>query len=89
MLNLGVLGVRIAAARAVSELCCNTKTRKEIGDLGCIGPLIKMLDGKAMEEKEAASKTLSLLLLYAGNRRIFRKAEGGIVSTVQLLDASI
>ncbi|KAJ6309518.1 hypothetical protein OIU77_015309 [Salix suchowensis] len=63
MLNLGVLGVRIAAARAVSELCCNTKTRKEIGDLGCIGPLIKMLDGKAMEEKEAASKTLSLLLL--------------------------
>ncbi|KAJ6386787.1 hypothetical protein OIU78_016668 [Salix suchowensis] len=89
VLNLGVLGVRIAAARAVSELSCNTKTRKEIGDLGCIGPLIKMLDGKAVEEKEAASKALSLLLLYAGNRRIFRKAEGGIVSTVQLLDASI
>ncbi|KAF9671761.1 hypothetical protein SADUNF_Sadunf12G0082000 [Salix dunnii] len=89
VLNLGVLGVRIAAARAVSELCCNTKTRKEIGDLGCIGPLIKMLDGKAVEEKEAASKALSLLVLYAGNRRVFRKTEGGIVSTVQLLDASI
>ena len=33
VLNLGVLGVRIAVARAVSELSCNTKTRKEIGDL--------------------------------------------------------
>ena len=42
-----------------------------------------------MEEKEAASKALSLLVLYAGNRRIFRKAKGGIVSIVQLLDASI
>jgi hypothetical protein len=48
-----------------------------------------MLDGKAVEEKEAAAKALSLLVLYAGNRRIFRKSEGGIVSTVQLLDTSI
>ena len=63
--------------------------RETNGVLGCIGPLIKMLDGKAVEEKEAASKALSLLLLYAGNRRIFRKAKGGIVSIVQLLDASI
>ncbi|KAJ6977831.1 hypothetical protein D5086_023614 [Populus alba] len=89
VLNLGVSGVRIAAARAASELSCNTKTRKEMGELGCIGPLIKMLDGKAVEEKEAAAKALSLLVLYAGNRRIFRKSEGGIVSTVQLLDTSI
>ncbi|KAJ6882564.1 hypothetical protein NC651_028988 [Populus alba x Populus x berolinensis] len=62
---------------------------KEMGELGCIGPLIKMLDGKAVEEKEAAAKALSLIVLYAGNRRIFRKSEGGIVSTVQLLDTSI
>ncbi|KAJ6294332.1 hypothetical protein OIU76_022416 [Salix suchowensis] len=48
-----------------------------------------MLDGKAVEEKEAAAKALSLLVLHAGNRSIFRKTEGGIVSTVQLLDPSI
>ncbi|KAI9120646.1 hypothetical protein K1719_007679 [Acacia pycnantha] len=39
-----------------------------------------MLDGKAVEEKEAAAMALSILMLYAGNRRIFRKDERGIVS---------
>jgi hypothetical protein len=89
VLNCGVLGVRVAAARAVFELGFIMKTRKLIGELGCISPLIKMLDGKAVEEKEAAAKALSLLVLHAGNRRIFRKTEGGIVSTVQLLDPLI
>ncbi|XP_050224636.1 uncharacterized protein LOC126674257 [Mercurialis annua] len=89
VLSCGVLSVRIAAAKAVYELRFNTKTRKEMGELGVIVPLIKMLDGKAAEEKESAAKALSSLVLYAGNRRIFRKDEGGIVSTVQLLDPSI
>uniref|UniRef100_A0A2N9FMS6 DUF7032 domain-containing protein n=1 Tax=Fagus sylvatica TaxID=28930 RepID=A0A2N9FMS6_FAGSY len=39
----------------------------------------------AVEEKEAAAKALSILV-YAGNRRIFRKDERGLVSAVQLLD---
>ena len=34
MLNCGVLGVRIAAAKAVYELGFNTKTRKKMGDFG-------------------------------------------------------
>ncbi|KAG6747257.1 hypothetical protein POTOM_049648 [Populus tomentosa] len=89
VLSCGVLGVRVAAARAVFELGFIMKTRKLIGELGCISALIKMLDGKAVEEKEAAAKALSLLVLHAGNRRIFRKTEGGIVSTVQLLDPLI
>ncbi|KAF5730984.1 hypothetical protein HS088_TW19G00587 [Tripterygium wilfordii] len=89
VLNCGVLGVRIAAAQAVYELGFSTKTRKEMGECGCIAPLIKMLDGKAVEEKEAAAKTLSSLVLYAGNRRIFRRDQRGIVTTVQLLDPSI
>uniref|UniRef100_A0A2P2IZQ4 Uncharacterized protein MANES_06G124800 n=1 Tax=Rhizophora mucronata TaxID=61149 RepID=A0A2P2IZQ4_RHIMU len=57
-----------------------------MGECGCIAPLTKMLDGKGSEEKEAAAKALSSLVLYAGNRRIFRKDERGIVSTVHLLD---
>lgn len=89
LMNCGVLGVRTAAARAVSELGYSTKTKKEIGESGCITHLIRMLDGKAIEEKEASVKALSSLMLYSGNRRIFRKEERGIVGVVQLLDPSI
>ncbi|PRQ16888.1 hypothetical protein RchiOBHm_Chr7g0189111 [Rosa chinensis] len=89
VLNCGVLGVRIQAAKAVYELGFSSRTRKEMGECGCIPPLVKMLDGKALEEKEAAVKALSTLLLFADNRKIFRKIEGGIVSTVQLLNPSI
>ncbi|KAK6262004.1 hypothetical protein QUC31_007820 [Theobroma cacao] len=86
VLNCGVLGVRIAAARAVYELGFNSKTRKEMGECGCTVALIKMMDGKAVEEKEAAAMALSTLMLYAGNRKVFQKDERGIVNAVQLLD---
>ncbi|XWS51479.1 hypothetical protein CRYUN_Cryun12cG0179700 [Craigia yunnanensis] len=89
VLNCGVLGVRIAAARAVYELGFNSKTRKEMGEGGCTVALIKMLEGKAVEEKEAAAMALSRLVLYAGNRKVFRKDERGIVNAVQLLDPLI
>ena len=48
-----------------------------------------MLDGKAVEEKEAAAKALAVIMSYAGSRRIFRKEGRGIVSAVQLLDPSV
>jgi hypothetical protein len=86
VLSCGILGVRISAARAVCELGSSAKTRRELGECGCIPPLIRMLDGKAIEEKEAAAKALSVIMVCAGNRRIFRKEERGIVSSVQLLD---
>ncbi|GLT79442.1 hypothetical protein SLA2020_509310 [Shorea laevis] len=86
VLNCGVLGVRIAAARAVYELGFSSKTRREMGECGCVVALIKMLNGKAVEEKEAAAKALSTLMLCQGNRKLFRKDERGIVSVAQLLD---
>lgn len=86
VLTCGVLGVRIAAAKAICELAYNTKTRKELGEIGCIAPLVNMLDGKGVEEKEAAAKALSILMTYAGNRRLFRKEEKGVASAVNLLD---
>ncbi|KAI3455089.1 hypothetical protein Pfo_011752 [Paulownia fortunei] len=86
VLNFGVLGVRIAAAKALYDLAYNNKTRKELGEMGCIPLLVRMLDSKAVEEKEAAAKVLLMLMNYVGNRRIFRKEEKGIVSAVQLLD---
>ncbi|KAI3785915.1 hypothetical protein L1987_45041 [Smallanthus sonchifolius] len=89
VLSCGVLGVRIQSAKTIYRLGCNTKARKELGEFGCIPPLIAMLEGKAVEEKQAASKALSTLLIYSGNRRIYRKEQRGIVSAVQLLDPSL
>ncbi|XP_076891771.1 uncharacterized protein LOC143543302 [Bidens hawaiensis] len=89
VLTCGVLGVRIQSAKAIYWLGCRAKGRKELGGNGCIPPLITMLEGKAVEEKEAASKALSILLVYSGNRRIYRKEQRGIVSAVQLLDPLI
>ncbi|XP_073056363.1 uncharacterized protein [Primulina eburnea] len=88
-LSFGEMGVRIAAAKAVYALAYSSKTKKELGEIGCIVPLVKMLDGKAVEEKEAAAKALSTLMNYAGNRKILRKEEKGIVSVVILLDPSV
>ncbi|KAE8688094.1 hypothetical protein F3Y22_tig00111000pilonHSYRG00027 [Hibiscus syriacus] len=88
-LNGGASGVRIAAAKAAFELGFSSKTRKELGECGCIAPLIKMLDGKAVEEKEGGAMALSRLMLYAGNKKFFRKDDRGIVSAVMLLDPSI
>lgn len=87
VLNCGVLGVRISAAKAVYELgSFNTKTRKELGELGCIPPLVRMMEGKVGEERESAAKALYALMGFAANRKVFRKEERGIVSAVQLLD---
>ncbi|XP_021737404.1 armadillo segment polarity protein-like [Chenopodium quinoa] len=86
LLNCGVLAVRIAAAGAVFELGFCSKARREMGENGCVSALVRMLDGKAIEEKEAAAKALSSLLMCTVNRKIFRKEERGIVGTVQLLD---
>ncbi|KAJ0261834.1 Uncharacterized protein HA466_0048740 [Hirschfeldia incana] len=87
LLSCGVLGVRIAAAEAVASLGSSSKSRKEIGD--CIGGLIDMLDGKATEEKEAASKALSTLLECTSNRKVFKKSDKGVLSLVGLLDPTI
>ncbi|PIM98721.1 hypothetical protein CDL12_28795 [Handroanthus impetiginosus] len=86
VLDCAVLGVRIAAAKAAYNLAYNNKSRKELGEMGCITLFLRMLDGKNLEEKEAAAKALSVLMNYVGNRRIFRKEEKGIVCVVQLLD---
>lgn len=90
VLNCEVLAVRIAAARAVYALGLNSgRARKEMGELGCVLGLIKMLDGKGVEEKEASAMALSVLLMHPGNRRVFRKDGRGVVSAVHLLNPSV
>ncbi|TKY73696.1 U-box domain-containing protein 4 [Spatholobus suberectus] len=90
VLSCEVLAVRISAARAVYALGLNSgKARKEMGESGCVVGLIKMLDGKGVEEKEASAMALSVLLMHPGNRRVFRKDERGVVSAVHLLNPSV
>ncbi|KAG9446274.1 hypothetical protein H6P81_012402 [Aristolochia fimbriata] len=89
VLSCGVSTVRTAAAKAVYEMAFTMKTRKEMGEAGCIPPLARMFEAKAVEEKEAAAKAVSLLLTYIGNRKIFRKEERGVETAVQLLDPSV
>lgn len=77
-------GVRIEAARAIAELAATGKIMKEICE--SIPKLVRMLEGKVSEEREASVKALAYLMHVSGYRRIFRKDEGGIVNVVQLLD---
>ncbi|PWA55775.1 armadillo-type fold protein [Artemisia annua] len=86
VLNCGVLSVRIHAANTIYKMGYNEKTRKELGDFGFIPLLIRMLDGKAIEEAEAASKALSAILIYTENTKIYKKDQRGIASVVRLLD---
>ncbi|KAI9075314.1 hypothetical protein K1719_042719 [Acacia pycnantha] len=63
--RMNMIGVSIAAARAVYALgSSTTKAKKEMGEFGYIDPLIQMLDDKVVEEKEAAAMALSIPTLY-------------------------
>ncbi|XP_026660825.2 uncharacterized protein LOC103708084 [Phoenix dactylifera] len=77
-------GTRSEAARAISELAVVGRTRKELGD--AVPRLIRMLEAKVAEEKEAAVKALASLVSFPRFRRIFRKEERGVFNVVQLLD---
>ncbi|KAK1319363.1 hypothetical protein QJS10_CPB04g00149 [Acorus calamus] len=82
-------GARSAAAGAIYEAAYDAKTKRGFGEAGGIRPLVRMLEAKSMEEREAAAKALACLLTCSSNRRLFRKDEAGVYGAVQLLDASI
>ncbi|KAL4192088.1 hypothetical protein AMTRI_Chr06g170520 [Amborella trichopoda] len=88
-LSLGETGVRTMAAMAVSELGSSNEYAKLVGEAGCVPPLIRMLEGKIVSERETSGRALSLILTVEGNRRAFRKEEKGIPFTIQLLDPSL
>ncbi|KAK2661265.1 hypothetical protein Ddye_007798 [Dipteronia dyeriana] len=64
VLNCGVLGVRIDVAEAVHRMGVNSKSRKEMGECGCIEPLSKTVntDDKLFEmDIEGAKKLMDSL----------------------------
>ncbi|KAG6479588.1 uncharacterized protein LOC122021888 [Zingiber officinale] len=81
-------GARTEAAMAVAELSSVFgRARKEFE--GAVTPLVRMLEAKAMEEKEVAAKVVASLMSFPVYQRLLRKEEKGIVSIVQLLDHSV
>ncbi|CAL9054736.1 unnamed protein product, partial [Musa banksii] len=78
-------GTRTEAAKAVAELgSVIGRTRKEFGD--AVPLLVRMLEAKTGEEKEAATRALASLMSFPEYQRLLRKEEKGIVNVVQLLD---
>lgn len=81
-------GARTEAAMAVAELSSIFgRTRKEFE--GAITPLVRMLEAKAVEEKEVAARVVASLVSFPVYQRLLRKEEKGIVNVVQLLDHSV
>ncbi|XP_074564585.1 uncharacterized protein LOC141821113 [Curcuma longa] len=81
-------GARAEAAMAVAELSSVIgKSRKEFE--GAVTPLVRMLEAKAVEEKEVAARVVASLMSFPVYQRLLRKEEKGIVNIVQLLDHSV
>lgn len=85
-LGSGSAATRTEAMRAICALCYGSRVGKEMGEAGCIAPLVRSLEAKSSEEKEAAARALVSLLTVSENRRVFKKEERSIPSVVQLLD---
>ncbi|KAE8702902.1 AP2/ERF domain-containing transcription factor [Hibiscus syriacus] len=58
------------------------------GEAGCISLLIRMLEAKSNNAREAASQALSSLLSISPNRREVKKDDKSVPNLVQLLDSS-
>ncbi|GLJ45609.1 hypothetical protein SUGI_0960060 [Cryptomeria japonica] len=80
--------IKQIASLAIYELAFSMESKKAVGEAGCVPVLVKMLEAKTSAEQEAAAQALSVLLIFDGNRKIFRKEEKGISGAVQLLDPS-
>lgn len=80
-------GTRIEAIRAVSELAL-VCTNKEGLDYA-LPKIVRMLEAKEADEKEAAVKALASLMSFSICRRLMRKDEKGILNLIMLLDTSV
>ena len=76
------------AAVATYELGTSMENGKMLGEVGWIHALVTMLEANTTIEQEVATRALSILLHFDGNRKLFRNEPKGILRTVQLLDPS-
>lgn len=85
-LDSSLAGTRTEAARAVSDLATAcTKPGRE-GVEHAVPLLVRMLEAKGADEKEAAVKALASLMPFKACRKLMRKNEKGILSVIMLLD---
>ncbi|KAK8504122.1 hypothetical protein V6N13_132058 [Hibiscus sabdariffa] len=88
VLKSGSLGAQQAAAAAICRVCNSIEMKKLVGEAGCISLLIRMLEAKSNNAREAASQALSSLLTISPNRREVKKDDKSVPNLVQLLDPS-
>ncbi|GMI75876.1 hypothetical protein like AT2G45720 [Hibiscus trionum] len=88
VLKSGSLGAQQAAAAAICRVCNSIEIKKLVGESGCISLLIRMLEAKSNNAREAASQALSSLLTVSPNRREVKKDDKSVPNLVQLLDPS-
>ncbi|KAH7281915.1 hypothetical protein KP509_35G003100 [Ceratopteris richardii] len=88
-LRNGLLTEQQSAALAVCHLARSTELCKLLGSIGCIPPLVRLLEGKSSTSQDMAAKAIFNLLSADANRRIFCKEEKSIAKLVNLLDLSL
>ncbi|KAE8708012.1 arginine/serine-rich-splicing factor RSP41-like isoform X1 [Hibiscus syriacus] len=88
VLKSGSLGAQQAASSAICRVCNSVEMKKLVGEAGCISLLIRMLEAKSNNAREAASQALSSLLSISPNRREVKKDDKSVPNLVQLLDSS-
>ncbi|XP_031491138.1 uncharacterized protein LOC116258140 [Nymphaea colorata] len=94
-LNSSAASVRAEAAETIAQWASpagpsdDYSAAKVFGEANCVAPLVRMLEGKVLKEREAAVKALAALVGFAPNRRILKKEEKGVTGVVQILDPSI
>ncbi|CAH9096928.1 unnamed protein product [Cuscuta europaea] len=86
VLRTGSPGAQKAATSSICRLCTSVDVKLAVGEAGCIPLLVKMLDAKENETREAAAQAICSLMSVVHNCREVKKDEKSVPSLVQLLD---
>lgn len=88
-LKVGLVIEQQSAAAAVCHLARSAELRKRLGSVGCIPPLVRMLEGKTNISQALAVHAILNLIADDSNRRAFCREERSIAKVVHLLDPSM
>lgn len=88
VLRSGSLGAQQAAASAICVVSNSAETKKIIGEVGFIPPLIKMLEAKSNSVREVAAQAMASLMTLSQNSNEVKKDDNSVPNLVMLLDSS-
>lgn len=88
VLRSGSLGAQVLATSAILQVCNTVEMKKLLGEAGCVSLIIKLLEAKRSDAREAASQVLLSLMEASSNKREVKKDDKSVPNIVQLLDPS-